>query len=117
MRKGALIILLAALGFVGWVFFSLFHAEPMKVVQSRLNRNGGVVSVTGRVQNTGSEPDGIQLEVHYFDENGKPIAIDKIDVPALKSGSSTEFSSPPRMLDHVANYSIYLTHGRNAYGN
>jgi hypothetical protein len=117
MRKGAVIILLAAVGFMAWVLFSLLHFEPMKVVESRLSRTGDEVSVTGRIQNTGDEAAAIQIEIHYFDDGGRPIGTDKIDLNALKPGTSAEFHSPPRTLDHVANYSIYLNHGRNPYGN
>jgi hypothetical protein len=117
MRKSALIILLAAFGFAGWVFFSLLHVEPIKVVESRLNRTGESVSVAGSVENTGNDCGPIQVEVRYYDSNGRPLASDTVEVGALKSGASAAFHSPPHELENVSDYSIYLNHGHNPYGN
>jgi hypothetical protein len=116
MRKGAIIGLIA-LAFVGWVFYSLTRVEPVKVVDSRLARAGNSVSVTGRLQNTGAEPGAVQIEIRYFDTNGKSIASDTLAIGSLQPGASLTFSSPQHVLQNLGSYSIYLNHGRNAYGN
>jgi len=70
MRKSAIVVLLGALCFAGYVFYSLIGAEPVKVGDTRLVRSGDQVSVEGVVRNTGDDTGPIQVEVHYFDRDG-----------------------------------------------
>ncbi len=117
MRKGAIIMLLAALGFALYVFFALFAVEPIKVAGSRLVRSGDEVSVEGDLRNTGGDAGPIEVEVRYFDRSGRAIGNDKVSVGGLRSGSESHFKSSPQKLDGVADFSLYLNHGRNPYGN
>ena len=47
MRKGAIIVLLAALCFCAYVFFALIAVEPIRVAETHLIRSGDQVSVEG----------------------------------------------------------------------
>jgi hypothetical protein len=117
MRKGAIIVALGALCFAGYVLFTLVGVEPVKVAETRLVRSGGRVLVEGEVRNTGDDTGPLQVEVHYFDRDGRPIGKDVVSMDGLPRGAAAHFKSTPRPDDDVADFSIYLNHGRNPYGN
>jgi len=117
MRKGAIIVLLAALCFGAYVLYSLTGVEPVKVAGTRLIRSGDRVSVEGDLRNTGDDTGPLQLEVRYFDRDGHSIGKDVVSMEGLHHGAATHFKSSPRHDDGVADFSIYLNHGRNPYGN
>ena len=117
MKKGSLLILVASLVFMALVFHSLFDVQPVQVLASRLERDNGKVFVVGEVKNTGSRPVGIDLEVHYYARDGQKLGQDTIALNDLKAGEIAPFRSPPRALPGVAEFSLYLNHGRNPYGN
>jgi hypothetical protein len=117
MRKSAIVVLLGALCFAGYVFYSLIGAEPVKVGDTRLVRSGDQVSVEGVVRNTGDDTGPIQVEVHYFDRDGHAVDKDVVSVDVRRRGAAAHFKSSPRPDDGVADFSIYLNHGRNPYGN
>ncbi len=117
MRKGAFIILLGALCFAAYVLYSLTGVEPVKVADARLIRSGDRVSVEGEVRNTGDDTGPLELEVRYFDRDGRSIGKDVVSMGGLRHGAATHFRSSPHRDDGVADFSIYLNHGRNPYGN
>jgi hypothetical protein len=117
MRKGAIVVLLGALCFVGFVFFALVGSEPVKVAGTRMVRSDGQVSVEGEVRNTGADTGPLQLEVRYYDRDGRPVGSDTVPIDGLRPGAAARFKSSPRRDDGVADFSIYLSHGRNPYGN
>jgi hypothetical protein len=117
MRKGATIVLLVALCFGAYVFYALLGVEPIKVAGSRLIRSGDEVSVEGDLHNTGGDAGPIDVEVRYYDRSGHALGTDKVAVDGLRSGAESHFKSTPRKVDGVADFSIYLSHGRNPYGN
>jgi hypothetical protein len=117
MRKGAIIVLLAVLCFCAYVFFALVAVEPIKVAGSHLVRSGDEVSVEGDLHNTGADAGPIDVEVSYFDGNGRTLGKNMVSVEGLRSGGESHFKSSPLKLDGVADFSIYLNHGRNPYGN
>ena len=117
MRKRSLVLLLVALCFAGFVFYALIGNEPVKLSKVQLVRTPGQVSVRGEVNNTGDDTGPLQLEVRYYDRNGRAVGQDTIPLDGLHHGDATQFSSPPRADRGVADFSIYLNHGRNAYGN
>ena len=110
-------ILAVGLAFVGFVFYSLIAVEPIKVVGSHLEHQGNRVFVAGQVRNTADHARSIELEVHYYDRNGRPLGQDTLTLDGLDAGAVREFKSPQRAIDGVADYSIYMNNGRNPYGN
>jgi hypothetical protein len=117
MRKGAIVVLLGALGFAAYVLYSLNGVEPVKVADTRLVRSGDQVSVEGEVRNTGDDTGPLQLEVRYFDRDGHSIGKEVVSLDGLRRGGTAHFKSSARPDDGVADFSIYLNHGRNPYGN
>ena len=73
--------------------------------------------VTIEVRNTGDDTGPLELEVSYYDSNGRPRGKDVVSIGGLSRGASSHFKSPPRPDLSVADFSIYLNHGRNPYGN
>ncbi|MGH7933895.1 MAG: FxLYD domain-containing protein [Candidatus Binataceae bacterium] len=116
MRKSTWIILAIGVVFVGFVFYSLTHVEPVRVLQSHLEHEGGKVFVEGKVKNTGSRTSAVDLEVHYYDRNGRPLGQDVLKLSGLGAGSVKAFKSPPHDLSGVSDFSLYLNNGRNPYG-
>jgi hypothetical protein len=114
--KGAIVLLLA-LCFAGYVFYALVGVEPIKVAGTRLVRNGNQVSVEGEVRNTGDDTGPFQVEVRYFDRDGRASGKDEVSMEGLRHGAAAHFQSAPRPDTDVADFSIYLNHGRNPYGN
>lgn len=117
MRKGGLMILVAAVCFGAYVFYALLGVEPVKVTHTKLVRSAGQVSVQGELHNTGEDVGALELEIRYFDRSGRSLGRDTVSVEGLKNGATMNFTSRPRHMETVADYSIYLNHGRNAYGN
>jgi hypothetical protein len=117
VRRGAILVLVGSLLFVAYVFYSLFGVEPVKVAQSRMVRSGDQVFVEGELHNTGEDVGAIDVEVRYFDRSGHSLARDDVAIGSLKSGAGAKFKSVPRHLVDAAEFSIYLNHGRNPYGN
>jgi hypothetical protein len=117
MRKSSVIILLGAAAFAGWVFYSLDRVEPIHVVASHLEHQGADVFVAGKLENDGPNQGPVDVEVRYYDKSGRTLGSDKVAVGPLKRGAAASFRSPARAIDGVADYSIYLNHGRNPYGN
>ncbi len=110
-------MLAAGIAFAGFVFYSLLYVEPIKVVSSRLEHNGNLVDVAGQVRNTADRPRAIELEVHYYDKNGHSVGQDTLTLDGLGAGATRDFKSPPRAIDGVEDFSIYMNNGRNPYGN
>ena len=117
MRVGTALMLAAAILFAGYVFYSLASAEPVRVVESRLERGGSGVFVDGQVLNDGSKDRAIDLEVHYYDRNGRALGQDTLKLADLPPGKTERFRTPPHVVDGVSDFSIYLNRGRNPYGN
>jgi hypothetical protein len=117
MRRRSLVLLLVAIGFAGFVFYALLGYEPVKLSKVQLVRTSGQVSVHGEVHNTGEDTGPFQIEVRYYDRAGHALGNDTVALEGLRHGDATQFSSPPRADRGVADFSIYLNHGRNPYGN
>jgi acyl-CoA hydrolase len=110
-------MLLASICFAAYVLYGLATVEPVKVADTRLVRSGDQVSVEGQVRNTGEASGPVEIEVRYFDASGHALAKDTVSIGSMQRDDATTFKSPVRRLDNVADFSIYLNHGKNPYGN
>lgn len=117
MRRGRILIIIGAGAFIAFVFMSLMRTQPVKVTQSRLEHRGDEVFVAGRLRNTGPDCGPLDLEVHYFDSGGRPLGEDMLKLKPLTAGAEEEFASPLHQGTGIAEFSLYLNHGRNPYGN
>jgi hypothetical protein len=117
MRISTAVMLAGAVLFAGYVFYSLATVEPVTVVQSRLERGASGVFVDGEVRNASAKDRAIDLEVHYYDRAGRALGQDTLKLDDLPPGQTKSFRTPPRAVDGVSDFSIYLNRGRNPYGN
>lgn len=117
MRKSSLIVFLVLAGFTVFLIHSLFNVSPISVVGSHLERDGDRVFITGQLKNTSDRPAAIDLEVHYFDRTGRAIGQNTLSVDTIAAGGERGFKTPAMVLNGVADFSLYLNHGRNPYGN
>ena len=116
VRKSSIVIFVVLAGFTLFLIHSLFNVSPVTVVTSRLERIGDRVYVVGEVRNTSRHAAAIDLEVHYFDRTGRAIGQNTLSLAQIAPGTR-EFSTPPMTLSGVSEFSLYLNHGRNPYGN
>lgn len=117
MKKSSWIVLGVILVFAGFVAYAFFSVQPLEVIASRLERGPNGVFVTARLRNTGDRARAVDVEVHYYDVNGRPLGEDTIAVKRLNAGATASFSSPPHRIAGVKDFSLYLNNGRNPYGN
>lgn len=117
MQKGKIAILVASFAFMALVLYSLFHVQPVTVLAKHLEHKDGKVFVVGTVKNTSSRPTAIDIEVHYFTSGGRKLGQDTVSLDDLKAGQVEKFRTPPRDLPDVGEFSLYLNHGRDPYGN
>ena len=117
MRIGRMVGFGLAAAFAGYVFYSLFGVEPVEVVGSHVVRDGALVAVAGEVRNTGAQECAVDLEIHYYDQNGRPLGTDALPIAHLRPGERREFLGPHHELGGFTDFSIYLSRGRNPYGN
>lgn len=118
VRTSTWIVLACGIGFAGFVFYSLLRVEPIQVMHSSLVRDGGQIYVAGELQDTADAAvSAVRIELHYFDRNSRPVGQDTLVVGDLKPYESRQFRGPPRSFVGVSDYSIYVNHGRNPYGN
>ena len=116
-RKGILMLLVLAAAFIGFVFYSLERVEPLKVLDSRMERQGDHVFVQGTIRNTGHDLPAVGLEVSYYDERGAKLASDRLTISGLRHDADVSFKTPAHQLAGAESFSIYFDRGRNPYGN
>lgn len=118
MRRSTGIVLAIGIVFGAFVFYSLMRVEPVEVLHSRLVRDGSQVYVAGEIRDSGESAVGmVKLELHYFSRDGRPLGQDTLDLGNLEPKQSKQFHGPERSLAGVQDYSIYINHERNPYGN
>jgi hypothetical protein len=117
VKIGRIAGLVIALGFVGFVIYSLLQTEPVKVLHPVLRHSAEGAFVSGAVENTGTSEESVSLEIRYYDSSGHQVGSDTVKLDRIGIGETTSFSGPVRGLPTDASYSIYLNHGRNPYGN
>ena len=117
IRKGSLILMAVAAGFIALVFYDLGKVEPVEVVDSRLVHVGAAVRVEGHLKNTGSKASDVMLDIRYFDDSGRPLAADHLDIGKIPPGARRDFRSPEHSLAGISEFSLALNHRRNPFGN
>jgi len=117
VKIGRIAGLVIALGFIGFVVYSLLQSEPVKVLNPHLQRDAQGAFVSGAVENGGSSEESVSLEIRYYDGGGHQVGSDTLKLDNIGNGATRDFAGPARNLPPDASYSIYLNHGRNPYGN
>ena len=109
--------LAAALIFAAFVFYSLFHLEPIRISGGRLVRMGSSVVVQGTATNTASDAQAAGLKLELFDGAGRKLAVQDLALGKLAPGQHVDFVSRPISASAVAKFTILVDRGANMYGN
>jgi hypothetical protein len=117
MRRTTILVVVIAVLFVGFVFYSLARVEPLKVGEERLEHQGDRVVVRGTVTNTGPDLPQAGLEVRLFDAGGHQVVRQTVALGRLSAGQSRPFCSPPYAAGGVEKFTIQVERGNNMYGN
>ena len=117
VRKSSVVVFALLSAFTLFLIYSLLKVSPVTVIASHLQREGDRVFITGEVRNTSDHPASIDLEVHYFDRTGRAIGQNTVALDTIAANGVREFKTPALVLNGVADFSLYLNHGRNPYGN
>ncbi len=117
MRRSTLVVIIISLIFFTFVFYSLFHLEPLRVTDGRIDRLGDTVIVRGTVTNTGSDTQIAGLKVELFDAEGHKLAMQTVALGKLAPGQRRPFASPPVNASSAEKFTIQVDRGANMYGN
>ncbi len=103
--------------FAAYLIWALRAEEIFQVVSKKLEYTDTGVVVSGEVRNTAAGASAVNIEVMFFDPQGRQLAKEVVTLDTLAAGATTAFRTPPRMLTDVKDYTIYVNAGRNMYGN
>ena len=111
---GWLIVLVAFLGYFVW---ALQSEEVFRVVNKKLEQTPSGVVVSGEVLNTAAAATGVNVEVTFFDHQGRQLTQETVALDHLAAGATAPFRTQPKLLTNVKDYTIFVNTGRNMYGN
>jgi hypothetical protein len=117
MKRRKWVLPVIALVFAGFVFYSLWHVEPVQIRATNLVKTGDQVVVRGEISNTGPAVRAAQLDVRLFNGQGRQIAKRELDIGALSHGAIRTFSSPVIVAADAATFTVSIDRGTNMYGN
>jgi hypothetical protein len=109
--------ILLVLGFLGYLLWALQNEETFRVVRKQLEHTAAGFVVSGEVYNASAASTPLNVEVAFFDEQGRELVKETVTLNNLDAGASATFRTQPQQLSHVKDYTIYLNTGRNMYGN
>jgi hypothetical protein len=104
-------------GFAGYLIWALQAEEVFRVVSKKLEHTDAGIVVSGEIHNSASTTPSVNVEVTFFDGNGRQLMKEVITVSNLAAGATTSFRTQPKRLNDVHDYTIYVNTGRNMYGN
>ena len=111
---GWLVVLAVFLGYFAW---ALQSEEVFRVVNKKLEQTPNGLVVSGEVLNTAATASGVNIEVTFFDHQGRQLTQETVTLDHLAAGATAPFRTPPKLLTNVKDYTIFVNTGRNMYGN
>ena len=111
---GWLLVLTVFLGYFVW---SLRSEEVFRVVNKKLEQTPSGLVVSGEVLNTAATATGVNVEVTFFDQQGRQLTQETVTLDHLDAGTVASFRTQPKPLINVKDYTIFVNTGRNMYGN
>jgi archaellum component FlaF (FlaF/FlaG flagellin family) len=112
-----LIWLMVLVVFVGYLLWALQSEEVFQVLNKRLEQTSAGVVVSGEIYNAAEATSTVNVEVTFFDGQGRQLGKEVVTVDNLSAGATVPFRTKPQLLGDVRNYTIYVNTGRNMYGN
>lgn len=112
-----LIWLMVVVVFVGYLLWALQSEEIFQVLNKKLEQTPAGVVVSGEIYNAAEATSTVNVEVTFFDGQGRQLGKEVVTVDNLGAGATAPFRTQPQRLGAVQNYTIYANTGRNMYGN
>jgi len=112
-----LIWLMVLVVFVGYLLWALQSEEVFQVINKTLEQTTAGVVVSGEIYNAAEATSTVNVEVTFFDGQGRQLGKEVVALDNLDAGATAPFRTHPRMLPDVKDYTIYVNTGRNMYGN
>lgn len=112
-----LIWLMVLVVFVGYLLWALQSEEVFQVINKELEHTEAGVIVRGEIYNAAEATSTVNVEVTFFDGQGRQLSKEVVTLDNLGAGATAPFRTKPQMLGDVKDYTIYVNTGRNMYGN
>jgi hypothetical protein len=116
-RKRTLGWLVVLAVFLGYFFWALQSEEVFRVISKKLEQTPNGLVVSGEVLNTATTATGVNIEVTFFDHQGRQLTQETVTLDQLAAGATVPFRTQPKPLANVKDYTIFVNTGRNMYGN
>jgi hypothetical protein len=116
-RKRTLGWLVVLAVFLGYFVWALQSEEVFRVVSKKLEQTPSGLVVSGEVLNTTAAANGVNIEVTFFDQQGRQLTQETVTLDHLAAGATAPFRTQPKLLSNVKDYTIFVNTGRNMYGN
>ncbi|HEV8713043.1 MAG TPA: FxLYD domain-containing protein [Candidatus Binatia bacterium] len=115
--RGPLPWLAVLIVFVAYLIWALRAEEAFQVTHKKLEYTDSGVTVSGEIHNTAATAATVNVEVTFFDAQGRQLGKEAVTLHDLGAGTTAAFRTQPKMLADVKDYTIYVNTGRNMYGN
>jgi hypothetical protein len=121
-REGAhpqrtLLWLAVLIVFAAYLIWALRAEEVFQVTTKKLEYTDSGVLVSGEIRNMATTAPAVNVEVTFFDAQGRQLSKEVVTLNNLEAGATAMFRTHPKMLADVKDYTIYINAGRNMYGN
>jgi len=103
--------------FAVYLLWALRAEETFPVTHKKLEYTDAGVLVSGEIRNTATTVATVNVEVTFFDDQGRQLGKEIVTLPNLEAGTTASFRTQPKLLTEVKDYTIYVNAGRNMYGN
>jgi hypothetical protein len=103
--------------FAAYLIWALRGEEIFQVANKKLEYTDTGVIVSGEIRNTAATASTANIEVTFFDAQGRQLGKEVITLDNLEAGATVGFRTQPKVLANVQDYTIYVNTGRNMYGN
>lgn len=114
-RTFAWLVVLAV--FLGYFVWALQSEEVFRVVSKKLEQTPSGLVVSGEVLNTAAAASGVNVDITFFDHQGRQLAQETVTLDHLATGATAPFRTQPRALTTMKNYTVHVNTGPNMYGN
>jgi len=111
-----LIWLMVLVVFVGYLLWALQSEEVFQVINKKLEQTTAGIVVRGEIYNAAEAISTVDVEVTFFDGQGRQLGKEVVTLDNLNAGATAPFRTKPQMLGDVKDYTIYVNTGRNMYG-
>lgn len=115
--RSTLLWLAVLIVFVAYLIWALRAEEAFQVTAKKLEYTDSGIVVSGEIRNTATAASAVNVEVTFFDAQGRQLGKEVVTLPHLQAGTTASFHTQPEPLSGVKDYTIYVNTGRNMYGN